>query len=200
MPQGDWSDGMAQQIGQRLRRYRDARGLSAQKVADACTALGVPIDRNVLASLENRRRNIVTVAEVIAFARVLGIPPLALIYPVGDDEPIEAFPGIQTDAFTAARWFAGETALPGDAELSIDAAPNVLALYRSHARLVDELLQQIEATRRTLNDSASTPGEIKAAQDATRARAEALEIERSLIRYLGVRMPLLPDAIGGVIN
>jgi len=167
-------------------------------VADACLALGVSIDRNVLASLENRRRNIVTVAEVMALARVLGVSPLALIFPVGDEESVEALPGVTTDPFTAAQWFAGELPFPGDSDSVTD--PDALTLYRSHARIANELLQQLRVTQRLVNSPTATRGEVKAAQAATRARADALRAERLAIRRLGVRVPPLPDAIGSVIE
>jgi len=174
--------------------------MSAQKVADACTALGVPIERSVLAGLENRRRSIVTVAEVIALARVLDVSPLSLIFPVGSVESVEVLPGVQTDPFTAAQWFAGEKPFPGDPAPSADQHPEALSLYRAHAQAVSELTQQLRITRRLLTDTEATPGVVKAAQDSTRARAEALRAERSLIRRMGVRVPALPDSIGSLIQ
>jgi transcriptional regulator with XRE-family HTH domain len=200
MPQDDWSEQLTRQIGQRLRHYRDERKLSAQKVADACAALGVPIERSVLASLENRRRSIITVAEIIALARVLDVAPLALIYPVGEQETVEALPGLPADPFAAAQWFAGESPFPGDDAASGAQTPAALDLYRSHARIVDELLQQIRVTQRLLNDPSATPGETRSAQNAVRAHADALKSARSSVRRLGMRVPPLPDAIGSVVE
>lgn len=200
MPQEDWSAAVAQRIGRELRRYRDERGMSAQKVADACADLGVPIERSVLASLENRRRCIITVAEVMALARVLDVAPLALIFPVGSSEQLEALPGVPTDPFTAAQWFSGEAPFPGDGDLGASARPDALTLYRRNARAADELLRQIRITRRLLGDPNATPGEARAAQDAVRGRVDALRTLRSSMRQLGVRVPPLPDAISSVVE
>jgi transcriptional regulator with XRE-family HTH domain len=200
MAQKDWSAAVTHRIGRELRRCRDERGLSAQKVANACGAIGVEIDRNVLAGLENRRRSIVSVAEIMALARVLGVAPLALIFPVGRDERLEALPGIAADPFTVAQWFSGEAPFPGDGHPDLASQPDPLTLYRQHSHTADELLQQVRTARRLLNDPNATGAEIKASQAAVRGHADALRTLRSTMRQYRVHVPPLPDAIGSTLE
>ena len=64
----------------RVVAYRKQRKMSAAKLADACTAAGHPISRAVLAGLENGRRASVGVDDLLAFAHVLDVPVLELLY------------------------------------------------------------------------------------------------------------------------
>ena len=66
----------------RVVAYRKARKLSAAALAEGCTAAGHPISRAVLAGLENGRRVTLNLADVLAFAHVLEVPVLELIYGV----------------------------------------------------------------------------------------------------------------------
>lgn len=111
--------------------------MSAQQLSDACTELGHPIARGVLANFESGRRPTVSVAEVLVFARALNVPPLLLIFPLGQEESLEALPGSPAPAWASLKWFTGESdRLPGDTEATSD--PATVRLYRDHDRLVEE--------------------------------------------------------------
>lgn len=116
------------------------------------------MQRSVLANLECGRRPLVSVAEVRVLARALRVPPLLLMFPVGDEEITEVLPGIEVNTWDAAKWFTGEapfaisrgergTPLASDSAIHDgDAAIaweeyNAVQLYREH----DRQLRQIQA-------------------------------------------------------
>lgn len=110
--QQDWATRLAQTIASEVRRHRKRRGLSAQGLADACSELGYPIARSVLANLENGRREAVTFAELLVLGRALGVPPLLLAFPVGARVQIEATPDEPRDTLAVVRWASGEAPFP----------------------------------------------------------------------------------------
>lgn len=103
-----------QVLADRVRRFRDAHGWSARELALRCTAAGVPLDRSVIANLENGRRVSVSVQELLTLAHVLSIPPVLLFLPVGEDYRVEVTPGVVLAPDAAVRWFCGEAMMPGD--------------------------------------------------------------------------------------
>lgn len=179
---------MANAIGQRVARYRKQRELTVQQMSDALAELGVILKRPVLSNLENGYRRTVTVAEVLAIARVLGVPPLLLVAPVGTDEKIEILPGVKIDTWSAARWFTGEAPFPGDSVLAQRSNLDALALYRHHERLVDEWHSQVvrSGSATTIPDDA-----VSAALGADIARRQSIEQSIRLIRGLMRREGLI---------
>ncbi|SHM56992.1 helix-turn-helix domain-containing protein [Streptomyces yunnanensis] len=108
MEQRDWPERLAATIAGEIRRYRLNLKMSAQQLSDRCAELGMEIPRAVISNLENGRRTSVTVAEVLVLAAALGVPPAALIFPVGYAEKTEALPGAEVPPFEAVRWLGGE--------------------------------------------------------------------------------------------
>lgn len=119
-------------IANEVRRIRQERGMSAQKLADRCAELGAPIPRTVLSNLENGRRGNVTVAEMLVLAAALDVPPATLVFPVGYQAAVEALPGQTQPPVSAIEWLVGlqET---GDAETK-KSVP--LYRFRGHERQV----------------------------------------------------------------
>lgn len=68
--------------------------------------------RPVLANLEIGRRPTVSLVELLVLGKVLGVPPLLLIFPVGREEMTEVLPGREIPTWQAAKWFTGEEAFP----------------------------------------------------------------------------------------
>lgn len=62
--------------------------------------------RSSLANMENGRRAGITVAEWLAFAYVLDVPPLALLFPQLPDGAVEPLPGVSLDRTSAVSWLA----------------------------------------------------------------------------------------------
>lgn len=112
MTQPDWSGRLAAVVASQVRRYRQARGWSTQRLADECTKLGLSIQRSVLANFESGRRTTVTIAEVLVFGKALGVPPILLFLPVGTSASVEILPGQERSTWAATKWFTGEAAFP----------------------------------------------------------------------------------------
>lgn len=119
-----WPAALARNVGGEVRYLREKAKLSAQALADALTAFGLPYSRAQVTNLEAQarprdggadrrvRRGTVTIGEVIAFAAVLDVTPLQLIFPVGRESRTEVQPGRSVDTWVAAKWFSGEEPLP----------------------------------------------------------------------------------------
>ncbi len=135
----EWSVRVAKSIGQRVAHYRNRADLTGVMLSARCADLGLPLDRNVIAKLENGHRNSVTVDEVCVLAAALGIPPLLLLFGAGTEEAAEVLPGKYAPAFRAALWFSGEGPLPEPGQ-GPDQGWVVMPLtwYRDHDRRVIE--------------------------------------------------------------
>ena len=145
-------------------------------------------------------------AELLAIAAALQIPPVLLLFGVGRVETAEILPGRHVSPFGAARWFSGETPIPGPddeayiASIADDwnfATDNPLAIYRAyaeavagemdglrHAQDIDELAAAADGEpRRDLANAAETVRDI-----AARCRADSENIQRRA-KTLGLLPP-----------
>lgn len=136
MTQEDWPQQVARQVAGEVRRYRKMRGLSAQQLADRCAAVGMPIQRSVLANLESGRRETVSVADLLVLARALEVAPALLLFPAGRAEAAEVTPGETVSIADALAWLSGDLALPDDPPAEADRwrdASLGAALLRAHS-------------------------------------------------------------------
>jgi transcriptional regulator with XRE-family HTH domain len=153
--QEGWQGRQTAQIAREIRRHRDRRKLSLQRLADSTDEFGMPIPRNVLANLESGRRDYISVAEVLILAAVLSVSPMELICPAGYDEVIELLPGRMMDPLQASRWVDGELALDVTGPAADLRPPSSLGeesgihLIERHAALLDQVyLHQGEVVRK----------------------------------------------------
>lgn len=110
----DWAPRMAADIGQRVARLREERGISAQQLADRCSDLGLPaMSRIVITRLENGRREAVSTAELAVLAAALDVAPVELLFPVGSQDLTEALPGQEWRTLYTVQWFIGKLKLDG---------------------------------------------------------------------------------------
>src|SRR6266480_78401 len=125
--QTPWAARITRAIAGEIRQRRTARGMSAEDLAAACADLGMPIPRSTLADLENGRRASISVAEWLAIAAALDVPPVMLLCPVGSADTAEVLPDTEAPAFRAAQWVAGEAPLrhPGHADVLTDWLPTI---------------------------------------------------------------------------
>ncbi|WP_166387708.1 helix-turn-helix domain-containing protein [Catellatospora methionotrophica] len=137
MTQPDWPARVAATVASQVKRLREDRKISAQQLADACAGLGYPLQRSVLANFESGRRQTVTLADVYVLAQALGVPPLALMVPVGVAESVEILPGSDVPIVEAMKWLAGEEALPGSDWDGASRELSAISSYKSHATLVE---------------------------------------------------------------
>ncbi|MBB4931419.1 transcriptional regulator with XRE-family HTH domain [Lipingzhangella halophila] len=189
-------------MAEEIRRYRKQRRLSVQRLADICTEdYALPIKRSVLANLESGRRPTLSVAELLVLARILEVPPLQLLFPIGQADEIEVLPGRTAKTWYAAQWFIGETPLDID-EAAAWATVNAAAYYRSHERRVhDWRLRKDEVeSRQAKAAQAATESEREAHTSAAEAQQQLLSMdedvltrERARMRKLGITPPDLPD-------
>ncbi|MFB7647142.1 helix-turn-helix domain-containing protein [Streptomyces sp. NPDC056084] len=100
-------------IARRAREVRKGRGWTAAELGQRMAAQGVPWDRQIVANLENHKRQNVTVNELLALARVLDVAPINLLVPPTNDGPFHVTP-VETVAPSAARaWLRGDRPLSG---------------------------------------------------------------------------------------
>lgn len=88
--------------------------MTAQALADRCTELGLPMDRAVIAKLEKGHRQNLTIAELIILAKALGVSPVELVFPLGQQEKTEILPDEHAETWAAAKWFTGDAGFPGE--------------------------------------------------------------------------------------
>lgn len=125
-----WTDRLASTIGRAIDAAR--RGRSDQWIADQSANLGHPLSRTAVSEYRRGKRKTVPVSDLIVIARILGVPPIALLFPGLPAGPVTLFPpgmiegehGAGTDevaALDGLRWFSGEAhKLPTGWDLGID--------------------------------------------------------------------------------
>ncbi len=196
--------------------------MTAQALADRCTDLGHPLDRSVVAKLEKGHRQTVTVAEVIALARALRVPPILLIYPVGDVAEFEALPAQIADTWDAAKWFTGRRSYPerqtpdhpqpddydGLTDIWSNAAQTLSAFMqdddyrREHMKLQSDVRAFVAAAGSATTDQDRREYEQRA--DAARIRLrDAEDLWRNLrggLRKRGVEPPALRPDLAPLID
>lgn len=101
-------------IAKQVKDRRKARGWSAERLADEMKAIGIPWQRMTVANLENGRRPVVGIDELLALAVVLNVNPILLLVPLdlADDEPYDVSPvGHTTTAGRVREWVSGQDLL-----------------------------------------------------------------------------------------
>lgn len=115
--------------------------MSAERLAaQVAETTGAGYTRTQVTNLESGRRETITVGEVLAFARVLDVPPLLLILPIGSPGQVEILPGVVDDPWTAWRWVVGEFPAavlgedrdPADQYSRSDKAAQLVHTFREH--------------------------------------------------------------------
>lgn len=94
-------------IADRVRTLRAEHGLSAQRLADRMSELGISWKREVVANLENGRRGTVGVDELLALAIVFDVPPVTLLVNPTAAES-ELAEGVSTSPTMALLWMIGD--------------------------------------------------------------------------------------------
>lgn len=150
--------------------------MSAQQLADACEKLGAPMPRTVISNLENGRRGAVTVAEVMVLAAALGVPPAALVFPVGHVDEVEHLPEQTAPPLVALDWWNGEPST----------GTTALALLRRHR----DLEGRIRSLYRGIWEQAIAEYQWHGEPDGPEA-----EVARDVARELTVQLHELRDEI-----
>jgi transcriptional regulator with XRE-family HTH domain len=109
-----------QVVGQLVRTARQARGLSLEQLANRLRDLGLGYDKAKLSRIENGQA--VTLTEWLELAAALGYPPLLLVLPVGNAEPIEVLPGQPLHPDRVSQWIEGAAPLATPDGFAMDGA------------------------------------------------------------------------------
>lgn len=108
-------------VGQRIKELRRKRGWSLGDLAEACARAGAEqLTSNAIENIEHgrrdknrRRRRMVTIDELLAFALALDVAPVHLLVPIDDQTPY-AITSRQTEVAGAVRdWVRGFWYLDG---------------------------------------------------------------------------------------
>jgi len=202
MTQPDWQGRLTARVSDAVRRFRTERGMSAQDVSDACASLGHSIPRTVVSNLENGRRSGVDLSEVLVLAKVLGVPPIALIIPPGLAGSVEILPGQEMPTSDALEWFSAE--LPFGDEPEPDTLDARYDEIRRHAQAVRSLLKAMEMAdefRRgamLIRDPQRRAGNLDwVAKLDERVGESVRELQdfRAGLRERGLEPPTLPEAL-----
>jgi transcriptional regulator with XRE-family HTH domain len=100
-------------IGARVAALRRHKGWTQQDLAEALQAVGIDVERIVIAKLESGRRSFVKVDELLALCVVLEISPTDMLVPreLHDDRYYRVIPKGTAQVANSRRWIAGEDLL-----------------------------------------------------------------------------------------
>src|SRR5262249_31982337 len=105
-----WPAAFTTRIAQEMREARKAAGLTMSEVAQGCADRGLTeITEQSVKNLEAGRKASMTIADFVVLADVLGVPPVALLFPLGVSATVEVLPGREVSTWDALSWFTGET-------------------------------------------------------------------------------------------
>jgi transcriptional regulator with XRE-family HTH domain len=157
-----WELKLAGQLGLAVQARRKALRMTAQQLAERTAELGYPITRVAISKIEgNMRAGKIGVAELLALAAALDIPPVLLLSPGFPDGQVETRPGRSVDAREAVLWFAGHLHAMAGAEL-----------VKTHNLMV-QTEQRLARMREIVSDPDAGPEEIKSVR-ADMAYAETV--------------------------
>lgn len=167
---------LADIVGAQVATLRKRAGMTREDLSRATGDMGWPLTVDMLINIETRRlrkgqvkAREITVDELVVLARILDVPPILLLYPVGTADCVEVGNGETAPTWHAARWFVGEERLGGG---SIEGDPGAapVVLYRRHQTLVDEWI----AAMRLRQATPATPNTEGPLEDAGRRAVFAL--------------------------
>jgi transcriptional regulator with XRE-family HTH domain len=167
---GGWRETLHKRIAQAIKDAREARGMSAQELADATGQWGHPISRSQIANYESGRKLGLDVSELLALAATLEIPLALLLFPDYPNGKAELLPGLYADGRDSVRWLSGASSLP------LEAAGDTARTRRSNPGV--ELVSAVEALAHTDQELLS----LRMMAQAMNAPREAVDSVMRLIR------------------
>lgn len=122
-------------VGAQVRHHRRVRKWSVRKLSEELDKVGMSMEAPVITNLELGRRGTVSVAELLAFGRVLRVAPLLLLFPVGRVDWIDVLPGVETSPWIALEWAELGGWIHDDGSVTIPGG-NPVDLFRQHSQQV----------------------------------------------------------------
>lgn len=105
--------GPTEVIARRVTELRQRKGMTRQELGERLTErTGVDWNRFTVSSLENGKRQNVTVVELLALARVLDVAPINLLVPL-ENVDFQVTPNEAVSTTSARDWIRGFIPLPG---------------------------------------------------------------------------------------
>jgi transcriptional regulator with XRE-family HTH domain len=185
----DWPAELSRRIGAALYAARDAKDMSAVKLATRTAELGFPIHRVAISKLESGERPI-TVPELITLAAALDTVPLALLLPTTTDATIEILPGSEMTGAAAIGWFTGTTsATPAGVTRDRSATSRLELTMRlnevdEHLDIQRRNLFQVESSLQTFTMREELKEHQQERVSQTRELVKSLEGQRDSILHL----------------
>lgn len=139
-------------IASRVRELRQKRGWSAKHLADELQKVGLAWDRSIVANFEHRRRETVSVEELLALAYVFSVAPLNLMVPIvaddhDDAQAYEPVPNVWVPLSEVRDWVRGYVEPFGDPRISASERPEhekgpdrhgMIKLVEADARMAEQ--------------------------------------------------------------
>lgn len=193
---------LSQTVSRRVKEIRESRKWTQERLAEEVSTLGVPLHGTAVTRIEKGGRK-VTLEEVAALAKALGVPPVQLTFPLGAESAVNVFRGEPVPTWDAVKWWTGEAAFPGGATDSGEWEERAAAviLHRWH----DDLLEQ-HARAKAVQDGEDPgdedqPEEIVVVKFEQRRIRKVREVERDIqnlrktMRLTGIKPPALPPGL-----
>ena len=175
----EWQARLAEQVGERVAHFRQLAGMTGQDLARK-----TGLDRAVISKLEKGHRQTLTVGDVFIVARALEVPPLLLLFPLGQAEEAEVLPGVWEDTWTAVKRFIGENGTD---------TPGVVDLFRDHEHYFRRFMEAYRAVVKMQNADLAEAGQLY--ERMRREDLPPLRRTRQMIRAKGLTPPPMPEAI-----
>jgi transcriptional regulator with XRE-family HTH domain len=206
MTADQWPAAFTARVVQAMREARQAAGLTMGDIAHGCADRGYPdIKEQTIKNLEAGRRAGITIIDLVVLADVLGVPPVALLFPLGTDATVEVLPGREVSTWDALAWFTGET--PTDQPAPQCSARDLLDLFRSHGDLVAAATASNALARQRRREASTTLDRDRRTALLDRAAGyeehafedcQDLRTFRTRMRERDLVPPALPDEIAFV--
>lgn len=200
----------ASQVAQNIERVRKARQMKQKDVSDRLREAGRPMLATVVSKVERGERRI-DVDDLVAFGRALRVPPLLLLYPLGEAEDVEVLKGQCVPTWAAIQWFIGEGRFPSeriprgevdqatglpewyeDPEEGWEEGAAPVTLWRQHSEQVAEWFEVPARTRRLrLHEEEDMNERVRLWAGIEKAILQT----RATMRMRGLKPPLLPEEL-----
>lgn len=173
-------------VGERIARYRKLNGLTAAQLA---VRVGDPLTRDVLAKIENGRRDTLDTRLVLSIAWALRVPPIALIFPINRPSEPMTVDGRPYRVGEMVDWFNGWKLDPHDVWETTNAgleAAQILNGLQALSRLTRRYEQMLHERRGVgLDHRELTDMEQDIRTQVSLLQAIGVEFETTTYMFLG---------------
>lgn len=188
-PGTDRADPMTRVLARRVFALRKGAGMNQGELGARMAELRPNWSRSTVVKLENYKREAVGVADLLALAVVLDVPPVWLLADPRSSEPVPVTTGVELDPWSALLWMVGREPLD-------DVPGSRFAEARSALVELQRLAQGLAAIRSTEDSRAGgggLPEEDRPAEDER--LIEALQRPLELLTSWGYPTPPIPERV-----